>query len=99
MVRWFKFALFIGRFVLLVDNDDAEIGNGRKERGAGANDDIDLASTNTLPFVVALTNAQLAMNNCHASGKTACYTLYRLGGQSNFRHQHNPSFALRDQCC
>src|SRR6266700_688530 len=97
MVRRFKFALFIGRLVLLVHNDNAKICDLGKESRTRTDDDIDLASTNALPFIIALTNAQLAMNDRHASGETTRHALYSLGGQGNFRHQHNTAFALSDQ--
>ncbi len=47
------FFLFEGRIVFFVDHDQAEVGEGQEEGGAGADQDLDLAAQQGVPTVAA----------------------------------------------
>ena len=49
-----RFLLFVGRFVLLIDDDQPEILERRKDRAARTDHDPRAARLNLVPFIVAL---------------------------------------------
>ena len=71
MIGWSAFGLFIGRFMLLINYNQAKILYWRKKCGTRTNDNVDFTCSNTPPFVVAFTHTKLAMDNRDAIRKTA----------------------------
>ena len=46
--------LFVGVLMLLIDDDDAEVGQWSEDRTAGTNDDARFALADTMPFIKTL---------------------------------------------
>ena len=85
--------LLVARLMLLIDDDQPQIGNRRKNRRPGPNHDIRLPRPSLLPLLVPLPGGQPRMqhrNPVEPGGKP----LHRLGGQRNLRQQHNGGLAL-----
>ncbi len=96
MVGGLEVALFIGWLVLLVQDDNSQIGYGREQRRARADHDINLPGANASPLIEALAHTQVAMDNGNAVGKAPGHALDSLGGKGYFWHQHDAALALSD---
>jgi hypothetical protein len=74
--------------VLFVDDDQADALERREDRGAGADDDRDVAAANPLPLVVPLTVGQAAVLDGDAIAKRLPEQGGDGRGEGDFRHQH-----------
>ncbi len=78
--------------MLLVDNDQAEGGDGGEDGGARADDNTGAALTDLVPFVMALAGGEVAVEDgdegpLRAAGETGLETLDGLWRQRYFRHE------------
>ena len=91
-------ALLIGWLVLFVKDDQPKVRQRRKQGRARPDDHVDLARTNALPLVTALSYEEIAMNDSNTARKTTGESLYSLRSKDYFRHQHDAAFAACDNC-
>ena len=98
-----RFLLLVGMLVLLVDHDDAEIGQRREDGRARADDDTRAAAADVLPLVVPLAAGKMAVQHGDADflpEETRAEMLDRLRRERDFRHEDERAFAkgqhLRD---
>ena len=80
--------------LLLIQNDEAQIGTGREHGGAGAHNDPGFPGANPLPLVVPLSQSQAAVENGHGLAEPGGHQSQKLGSQGNFRHQKQGGFAV-----
>jgi len=85
--------LFVAGLVLLVHNDEAQVGQRREDGRAGADDDVALAGAYLLPLHVALAGGEARVHHGDAL-KAHAEALHRLGGQCDFGQQNNRRTAL-----
>ena len=90
-----RVTLFVGRVMLFVQHDQAQLGNRRKQARTGPHDHRQLTRTNAPPCVGPFTRFELAMNERDLAGKALQKAARRLRGQTDLRHQHNRAAALR----
>ena len=91
-----RFLLFVGRLVLFIDNDEAEIFQRRENSAARANHDPGAAGMNFVPFIVSLAFGEVAVQNGHIVlrlGKPAFEALDRLRRERNFGNKHDGAAA------
>ena len=74
---------FIGMLLLLVDDNSAEVFDGRKHGGAGADHDGGQALADALVGVVALAGRQSRVNDRHALAEAGAEDGDGLGCQGN----------------
>src|SRR2546423_1052396 len=81
--------------MLLIDDDDAEVRQGREDGRARADDDVGEILRDALPVAVPLGGGQPAVEDGDAleAGHEA---LSRLRGEGDFGHEDNGLFALGD---
>jgi hypothetical protein len=80
--------LFEGGVVLLVDDDQAELGQRREDGQAGAEHDARFAGQGGAPVAAARGLAELAVQTDQpGGGKTRCDAGFKLWGQIDFRDQ------------
>ena len=79
--------LLVGLVVLLVDDDQTEIGVGQKQRRARPDDDRRFARRNRRPIAGAGPRGQFGMPFQRAHAKTLRKTVEELAGQRDLRHQ------------
>ena len=79
--------LLVSLVVLLVDDDEAEIGVGQKQRRARANDDGHLAVGDCLPGARAAARRQLRMPFRRPHAEPRGEAVEELRGQRDLRHQ------------
>ena len=88
--------LLVGRLVLLVDDDEAELSGGGENRGARSDNYAALARGNAEPLAAALTRSEPRMqdtNSRQASGET----LDGLGGQGDLRNEDDGLAVAADE--
>lgn len=86
--------LLIRGVVLLIDNDNAETGEGREDGGTGADGDSDQTFFNPPPSIIPLTRRQPAVKYGNCITKAGLEPAYQLRGKGNFRHKHERISAL-----
>src|SRR5438067_1512799 len=59
-----RLVLLVRAVVFLVDDDEAEVLDGREYGRSRADDDRDIAAPNAVPLIVTLTGRQPAVLNC-----------------------------------
>src|SRR5579872_954289 len=79
--------LLVGRFVLLIDNDEAEIAERQEQGGAGAGDDANLAAGDRAPQAAAQTRWRARMPFGWPDAETPGETIEKLRRQGDFRQQ------------
>jgi len=81
------FVLLVGLIVLLVDDDQAEIGIGQKQRGARAHDDRGFARRDRGPVALPRARGQFGMPFQGTNPETLRKAVEELSGQRDLRHQ------------
>ncbi len=94
-------ALLVTSLMLLIDDDDAELGEGREHRRAGADDDADLAADDGPPGIVALSIGKARMQNGDPGAsrglEPGAEAPHQLGGERNLGDEHQrPSPSLEN---
>ena len=79
--------LLVGRVVLLIDDDQAEIGVGQKQRRARADDDGDFAVGDRPPGARAAARRELRMPFRRAHAEARGEAVEELRGERDLRHQ------------
>lgn len=74
--------------MLLIDNNDAERGKRREQRGAGTDNNGGLPALCPQPDSQPFAVIHAGMENIHRCLKTGAETGDGLGGQADFRHQY-----------
>jgi hypothetical protein len=80
--------LFERRFVLLVDDDEAQVGRGGEHGAAGADDHRHVAAGDRLPVLMALDIGHVAVQHgdaVEARGESS----HRLRGEADLRHEYD----------
>ncbi len=78
----------VGRVVLLVDDDDPEVGDRRQEGGPGADDDAHAVLPDPPPLVGSLTFAEAGVQHGHVLGRLGAQPVQQGRGKGDLRHQH-----------
>ena len=81
--------LLVGRVVLLVDADQAEVRHRREDRGARADDDRRLAGDDPLPLVAALRLGQAGVEHRDPVAEARLEAPERLRRQRDLRDEHD----------
>ena len=84
----------VGSLMLLIDDDESQIGKRRKKRRSCADHNIRLAVSGPLKLVALLTGRKPGMHDTDAASKTAIEAAHGLVGQGNLRNQHDHLFSL-----
>ena len=82
------FVLFIRGVVLLVDDDEPELLEGREYRGASADDDPRAAAVGAAPRIAARAHGETRVHDRDARAEAPLKALDQLWRQGDFRHQH-----------
>ena len=80
--------LFVGRVVLLVDNDQAQFGERQEQRRARADDDPRAAGGDGPPGVAPLSLSDIGMPLRRKGAKSVAKALQPLRAKRDFRQQH-----------
>ena len=89
--------LFVGGVMLLIDDNEAEIGVGQKQRRARANHDGNFTIGNRAPGPRPPARRQLRMPFRRADAKAGRKSVKKLRRQRNFRHQDQRLPAVADR--
>ena len=89
--------LLVGVVVLLVQHDQPNVGQRRKQGAARADDHVHQPQPGPAPSVVALALAQLAVPHRHPAREARRKAPHGLRGQRDLRHQHQRPLALRQR--
>ena len=89
--------LLVGRIVLLIDDDQAEIGIGQKQRRARADHDGDLAVGDSPPGARAFARRQLRMPFRRPHAEARGEAVEELRGERDLRHQDQALPAAADR--
>ena len=87
--------LLVGRFVFLVDDDQAEVGQRGEHGGAGAHDDAVVPGAGPPPGVVPLSRGQAAVQDGHEIPEMGAELPHGLRGQGELRDEHDGRPARR----
>ncbi len=87
--------LLVGRVVLLIDDDQAEIGVGQEQRRARADHDRHLARRHRRPGARALARRELRMPFRRPHAEALREAIEELRGERDLRHQDQHLLALR----
>ncbi len=88
--------LLVGRIVLLVDDDEAEIGVRQEQRGARADDDTHLAGRDRAPGACAQPRRKLRVPFRRPHPEPLGEAIEKLRGERDLGHQHQRLFAAAD---
>ena len=80
----------------LVEGDQADVGQGREERAARADDDLKQAFAGAPPGIIALTFGELGMDKANLTGKTRHEAAHSLRGKRDLGHEYERSLAAPD---
>ena len=83
----------ISLLLLLVDDQDPQVLNRRKDGASGPDDQMGTTGSDTFPFVIALSQRKRAVQNGDLVSKMIGKGAKHLGRQSNFRYQKNRGLA------
>ena len=86
--------LFVGALVLLVDDDQAEVGEGQEERRARADDRPRLAARDRAPGPLALARREARVPFRRARAEARREPVEKLRGERDLRQQHERLPAL-----
>src|SRR6266436_4835598 len=75
--------------MLFVNNNYAEISDGRKDSGSGPDDQFRLAAPEPVPFVETFALAQVRMKYCHLRSEVRAKAAREEWSQSNLGNQHH----------
>ena len=90
------FLLLEGGLVLLVDDDQAEVGERQEQRGAGADNHGRGAVGDGAPGGAAGARGQVGVPDGGGDAEAALEALQPLGGEGDFRQQHQRLAALAE---
>ena len=79
---------FVAGLLFLVQNDEAQIVQGGKDRRPGADDHLRLPPAGPLPLVVPLPRPEGAVEHRHLTAEMGGEAPQQLGGQHDLGHQH-----------
>jgi hypothetical protein len=79
--------------VLLVDDDEANVGERRKERGAGAHHHVDGTLAHEVPLVEALAGGQARVEHGHVVAKARAEAAHGLRRERDLWHEDQGAFA------
>jgi hypothetical protein len=88
--------LFIGPFVLLINDDESQIGLRSKDSPPRADDHIEGTLSYEMPLIELLAQRELAVQDGHPLGETGGKPSDSLGSKGDLRHQDDPPLALGD---
>ena len=91
--------LFVGGFVFLVDDDEAQVRDGGEDGRPGADCDLGLARGQRTPGIMSLAVAQMAVPDDDFHASTAESTAQAADGlrrEGDFRNEENRAAAFRD---
>ena len=77
----------VGRLVLLVHHDDAQVLAGGEHRAAGTDDHLGLSAPNAPPFIKAFPGGQPRMQHRRRIAEACAEPADHLRGQGDLRHQ------------
>ena len=80
--------LLVGRVVLLIDDDEAEVGIGQEQRGPGARHDLDLAVGGGRPGARAHARGEAGMPFRRTHAEALRESVEELRGERDLRHEH-----------
>src|SRR5205814_3435522 len=93
-----RFLLAIRGLVLFINDDEAEIGDGREDCGARADDDARLSALQTTPLIETLARRQRRMEDRNLIAEVRAKTAREDGRQRDFGYEHHRRAALK-KCC
>ena len=79
----------VASLLLLVQHDEAQTAQRRKDGGPGAQHHVHLPTANALPLVIALGDFQRAVEHGHPASEIGGKAGHHLGGQHDLRHQYH----------
>jgi hypothetical protein len=82
-----RFFLFVGRIVLLVDDDEAEPSERSEHGGPRADDEIHIAAADPMPLIVAFAVRERTVLDSHAFAEGAAKQRGDRWRQCDFRNQ------------
>ena len=88
MVAGHGFTL-IGPLVLLVNDNQSQVGKGGEESRAGADHNVHLSLHGPLPLIIPLSLGQSGIDNGDPAAEPPVKPHDRLVGQGNLRYEHN----------
>ena len=88
--------LLVGRVVLFVDDDEAEVGDGREDGRARADDDARFAAADAMPLLGALVRRERGVEQRDLVAEGGVELRGHGGRQADLRHQQNGG-AIRDR--
>jgi hypothetical protein len=91
------FVLLVGLVVLFVDDDQPEMGIGKKQRGACADHDRSFAGGNRGPVALPCARSQFGMPLQRTHAETLREAIEELAGQRDLRHQDQRLLAAADR--
>ena len=80
--------LLVGRVVLLIDDDEAEVGIGQEQRGARADHDLDLAVGGRCPGPRAHARGEAGVPFGRAHAEALREPIEELRGERDLRHEY-----------
>ena len=80
--------------MLLVDDDEAEVFDGREDGGAGADDDAGLAFSNTVPLLGALLRRERGVEQGDVGGEGVMQLRGHGGGEADLGDEEDGGFSL-----
>jgi len=91
--------MLVGGVVLLVDDDQPEVGDRRENRGAWADADPRLAAAQALPLVVALAGRQAGVQDRNGVAEALDEARHGLRRQADLGHEHDHACLLYTSRC
>ena len=91
------FFLLVARFLLFVDDDQAEIFERRENRGARADDDAGVAVAHAPPFAGALDVRQGAVQHGHAFAEARAHQAADPERERDFGNEHDARIFPRER--
>ncbi len=88
--------LLVGPVVLLVDDDQPQVGNRREHRGAGAHDDPRVALPDAPPLIVPLPRRELAVQHRHRPPEARARRAHEHRRQADLGHEDDRPPAPRE---
>ncbi len=91
-----RFVLLVRRVVLFVDDDEPEVFDGREHGGAGADDEIHVASSDPVPLIMTLAVGHAAVLNRHAIAERGPELRGHLRRQRDLGDEHQDAASEGD---
>ena len=91
--------LLVAGVVLLVDDDEAEVVDGREDGRAGADDDAGFAASNAVPLFGALLGRERGVEQGDIGAEGVMQLRGHGGGEADFRDEQDGGFARSRARC